>query len=167
MTVGGTDDVLTNWERLKLEEKTERRTVTDELRAVPLALPALIRARKIGKKAGKVGFDFDCAGNAMEKVYEEADEVAELLPEIGDVISSELHDRLEEELGDLLLATVNVARFAGVDAENALNRASEKFITRFEGVESATELSGKCIADMTETELLSLWNAEKDKKTKK
>jgi len=161
VTVSGSGEVLTNWDRLKLQEKTDRRTVTDELRAVPAALPALMRSQKVGKKAGKVGFDFACASDAMEKVYEEADEVSELLPS-----ADSSHDRLEEEIGDLLLAVTNVARFVGVDTEVALNRATDKFISRFEGVENNVNTSGKCMKDMTEEELTALWDAEKDKNLK-
>ncbi len=154
------EEVLKNWELLKKEEKKEeRKTVSDDLRAVPKALPSLMRAQKIGKKAGKVGFDFRDAAEAMDKVFEEAYEVKDEL--------SSSHDRISEEIGDLLLAVTNVARFTGVDCEVALNNACEKFTDRFEGVENAVRNAGKDIKHMTDDELLSLWNDEKVKKTLK
>lgn len=156
VNVENSDEVLKNWELLKKEEKKdERKTVTDELRAIPKSLPSLMRAQKIGKKAGKVGFDFRDAAEAMEKVFEESDEVkAEL---------SSSHERISEEIGDLLLAVTNVARFTGVDCESALHNACEKFTDRFEGVENAVICQNKDIKNMSDTELLSLWNDEKVK----
>lgn len=152
--------VLENWDKIKKEEKkNERVTVTDDLRAVPPSLPALMRAQKIGKKAGKAGFDFSSAEEALEKVREEIDEVAEeLRRNLAD------HNKISEEIGDLLLAVTNVARFTDVDSEQALNNACAKFITRFEGVENKISENGKNIKDMTDSELLTLWNAEKTKK---
>ncbi|MBE6715188.1 MAG: nucleoside triphosphate pyrophosphohydrolase [Ruminococcaceae bacterium] len=161
VTVENSGEVLDNWDKLKKEEKKEERaTVTDELRAVPASLPALMRAQKVGKRAGKVGFDFRDALQAMDKVREEVDEVSEELERL-----SLDKERISEEIGDLLLAVTNVARFTGVDCEEALGKATEKFISRFEGVESATEKCGKCIKNMSETELLSYWEAEKIKKS--
>lgn len=158
--VNNCEDVLSNWENLKKEEKKhERSTVSDELRSVPLSLPALIRAQKVGKKAGKVGFDFKNEIEAMEKVFEEANEVSD---EIG--TSPINKNRVFEEIGDLLLAVTNVARFTKIDCEDALNSATEKFINRFEGVEKAALSKKTSIKNMSETELLNLWNEEKMKK---
>ncbi|MBE6707772.1 MAG: nucleoside triphosphate pyrophosphohydrolase [Ruminococcaceae bacterium] len=151
------DEVLKNWELLKKEEKKEeRKTVTDDIRAVPKSLPSLIRAQKIGKKAGKVGFDFKDASEAMEKVFEEAYEVRDEL--------SSTNERIFEEIGDLLLSITNVARFTGVDCESALHSACEKFNDRFEDVENAVLGAHKDIKNMSEFELLSLWNDAKIKK---
>ncbi len=152
--------VLENWDKIKKEEKkNERVTVTDDLRAVPPSLPALMRAHKIGKKAGKAGFDFSSTADTLEKVREEVEEVAEELSS-----DSLDHCRITEEIGDLLLAVTNLARFSGVDSEDALNKACDKFITRFEGVEHKIPDYGKNIKDMSDSELLTLWNAEKTKK---
>lgn len=152
------DTVLNNWDKIKKEEKKERDSVTMELRSVPPSLPALMRAQKIGKRAGKAGFDFKDAAEAMEKVHEEVAEVTEELEreEIDKV-------RMTEEIGDLLLAVTNVARFTGVDCEIALGQASDKFIRRFEGVENMAKTINKSISDMSDEELLTLWNAEKCK----
>ncbi len=158
--VDSSDAVLDNWDKIKKQEKSEERTtITDELRAVPPSLPALMKAQKIGKKAGKFGFDFSSAADALEKVFEESKEVSD---EIGRDIQD--HDRISEEIGDLLLAVTNVARFTGVDSEDALNKACDKFITRFESVENEAILSQKDIKNMSEDELLTLWNDAKTKK---
>lgn len=159
-SVDSSEAVLVNWDKLKKEEKKEeRKTVTDELRCVPMAYPALMRAQKIGKRAGKVGFDFSNVTDAFEKICEEVDEVSEELNK------SELDkERLSEEIGDLLLAVTNVARFTGVNCEEALGKACNKFIDRFDGVEKAILADGKIIQNMSEPDLLALWNAQKHKK---
>ena len=160
VSVGSSDEVLQNWDAIKKQEKIkERATVTDELRAVPPALPALMRAQKIGKKAGKVGFDFSCASDAMTKIFEESKEVSDEIE-----CSPIDNDRIVEEIGDLLLAVTNVARFTGVDCEVALNKACDKFIRRFESVENDALAAGKDMKSMSEDELLSLWDSAKAKK---
>ncbi len=152
--------VLANWKLIKGEEKkAERVTVTDNLRAVPASYPALMRAQKIGKRAGKAGFDFANAAETLEKVREEVDEVAAELKN-----SDANKARISEEIGDLLLAVTNVARFTGVDSEEALNKASDKFIGRFEKVERFALDKGAHIKDMSESELLSLWISAKETK---
>lgn len=156
------NDVIKNWDALKKKEKSDRATVTDELKAVPTSLPALIKAQKIGKKAGKAGFDFKDANDAFLKITEEVEEVRAELDR--DTIDNE---KLSEEIGDLLLATTNLARFTHVDCEDALNSACNKFISRFEGVEKEIISIGKCVQNMSETELTSLWDAEKSKKVEK
>ena len=119
------DEVLKNWDAIKQQTKHQK-TVTEKLKAIPPSLPALMRACKAGEKAAKVGFDFPTPGDAMKKVYEEAREV-----ETAD------SDAVSEEIGDLLFAAVNVARKHGVDPEEALYRATDKFIGRFSAVEKA------------------------------
>lgn len=149
--------VLDNWDKIKKEEKKDKRTtVTDELRAVPPALPALMRAQKIGKRAGKAGFDFSCTKETLDKVREEIDEVCDAI----DSVPAD-GEKISEEIGDLLLAITNVARFTGVNSEEALNKACEKFIHRFEGVEKKASEIGKSIKSMSDSELLTLWNNEK------
>lgn len=149
--------VLENWDKIKKEEKKEERvTVTDDLRAVPMSLPSLMRAQKIGKRAGKVGFDFSSTEETLDKVREEVEEVF-------DEISREVidPDRVKEEIGDLLLAVTNVARFTGVNCEEALGQACDKFIKRFEGVENCVISNEKDMKTMSDSELLALWNAQK------
>ena len=117
-------------------------------------MPALIRAEKVQHKAAKVGFDWDDISGALEKVQEELDEVKRAANGDGD---------LPEEIGDLLFAAVNVARFADTDPEGALNATTEKFIRRFSYVERAAAAQGKSMEDMTLREMDDLWNEGKSK----
>lgn len=125
------EEELSNWDDLKRQEKGQK-TYTDTLNAVARTLPALWRAEKLQKKAAKAGFDWPDISGAADKLREEHAEVEEALAE-----GNPAH--IAEELGDLLFATVKVCRFAGVDPEDALNAASEKFIRRFAATEAALE----------------------------
>ena len=152
-TVAETSDaVLVNWEKLKNTEK-HRDTVTDSLRSVPKQYPALLRAQKVGKKAAKVGFDFASAEDAAKKITEET---AELL-------SASEEDRFEE-LGDLLFAVVNTARQYGISAEEALAKATDKFIARFAEVEADVIADGKNMAELPLEVLDTYWDAAKLRK---
>lgn len=148
------EQVLSNWEQIKSEEK-ERVTVTDKLRAIPPMLPALMRATKVGKKAKC--FDFTNIDSVMDKLAEEMNEVSEAV-EDGDV------DAMEEEIGDLLLTVTSLCRKVGVKAENALNRATEKFIGRFEELENEVIARGKNIHELDMDELDAIWDEIKQKK---
>lgn len=154
--VSGSDEVLKNWDELKRKEKSQT-TVTKTMTDVAESLPALWRAEKIQKKAKKVGFDWPEIGGATDKLVEELDELKEAL-EQGD------REHIEEELGDLLFAAVNVSRFADIDPETALHKSCEKFIRRFNYIETEAEKSGKDMKDMTLGELDALYNAAKLKK---
>ena len=147
------EKVLDNWEKIKSEEK-ERKTITDKLRSIPPMLPALMRAEKVGKKAKS--FDFENTESVIEKLYEEIDEI-KLAMKSGDT------DNVSEELGDLLLTVTSLSRKLGVESEVALNRATNKFIDRFEKVENAVISSGKCIDEMSMKELDSIWDEIKHK----
>lgn len=148
------EKVLSNWEVIKSEEK-DRRTVTDKLRAIPPMLPALMRAEKVGKKAKC--FDFADAESVMEKVHEE-------LREWTEAWHTGERDAMEEEMGDLLLTLTSLCRKTGIEPEVALNRATDKFINRFEAVENAVIESGKNIEEMSMTELDAVWDDLKHKK---
>lgn len=143
------DEVLKNWDTIKQQTKHQK-TVTEKLNAIPPSLPALMRACKAGEKAAKVGFDFPTSGDAMKKVYEEAREV-----ETAD------SDAVSEEIGDLLFAAVNVARKHGVDPEEALYRATDKFIGRFSTVEKAVSDSGRRMEELSMAELDGIWDGVK------
>lgn len=143
------DEVLKNWDAIKQQTKHQK-TVTEKLNAIPPSLPALMRACKAGEKAAKVGFDFPTSGDAMKKVYEEAREV-----ETAD------SDAVSEEIGDLLFAAVNVARKHGVDPEEALYRATDKFIGRFSAVEKAVSDSGRRMEELSMAELDGIWDGVK------
>ena len=149
--VSGTGEVLDNWDVLKKEEKGQQ-TETDTLNAVARSLPALWRAEKVQKKAAKAGFDWPDISGALDKLSEESGELREAL---------EQGTNVEEELGDLLFSVVNVARFAKVDPEEALTRASDKFIRRFARVEEAARSRGADLKDMSLEELDALWEEAK------
>ena len=143
--VSGSEDVLQNWDELKRQEKSQS-TVTKTMSDVAESLPALWRAEKIQKKAKKVGFEWpDCAG-AMDKLREELGELVEAEAE-NDV------SHIEEELGDLLFAAVNVARFSGIDPETALHKSCDKFIKRFDYIETEAGKENRELTEMTLEEM--------------
>ncbi|MBQ3616261.1 MAG: nucleoside triphosphate pyrophosphohydrolase, partial [Anaerotignum sp.] len=148
------EQVLVNWEALKKVEK-DTKTQTDVMKSVPEALPALIRARKVQKKAADVGFDFPVTADAFKKVYEEVQELeAAAAAENGDI---------EEEFGDVLFALVNISRFLKINPEFALTKAIKKFINRFEYIEKSAFSAGKDLSDMTLEEMDLLWDEAKIK----
>ena len=147
----GSDEVLANWEELKREEKGQA-THTDALDSVARSLPALWRAEKIQAKAKKAGFDWPSIDGAMDKLEEELRELRTAIRE---------DSNTQEELGDLLFAAVNVARFLRTDPEEALHQASDKFIQRFGGVEAAVTAKGRIMEALSLAQLDELWDAEK------
>lgn len=149
--VSGSEEVLVNWEVLKRQEKSQE-TYTDTLTAVAKSLPALWRAEKVQKKAKKAGFDWPDASGAVDKLYEELSELKEAMA---------LGTNVTEELGDLLFSIVNVSRFLKADPEEALNAATEKFISRFAKVEEMTLAQGRDMAQMSLEELDKLWERAK------
>ncbi len=149
--VTGSDEVLVNWEELKREEKGQQ-TYTDTLTAVARSLPALWRAEKVQKKAKKAGFDWPDASGAVDKLSEELEELKEAMAQ---------GTNIEEELGDLLFAAVNVSRFVKVDPEEALTAATDKFISRFRKVEAIAAQEGRDMAQMGLSELDQLWERAK------
>lgn len=154
ISVENSEEVLVNWDKIKGEEK-HRDTLTDKLRAIPPMLPALMRAQKVGKKASF--FDFDTADAVIAKLYEETEEVK-------DAIARGNKEDISEEIGDLLLTVTSLARKAGVDSEEALYNATNKFIDRFEKVENAVISQGKTVENMTMSELDEVWDSIKHKK---
>ena len=145
-TVRAEDSVqaLDTWDAQKREEKAQR-TATDTLEAVARSLPALIRAEKVQIKAAKAGFDWPDREPALDKLAEEVDEFSRAACGDGDP---------EEELGDLLFAAVKAGRFLGLDSEQALTRACDKFIRRFRTVE---ELAPRALKECSLEELEALW----------
>lgn len=140
--------VLENWEKLKKKEKGYKNQ-TEVLKSVPDCLPALMKAQKIQKKAADVGFDFPDLESAMQKVYEELDEVKRAIG-----VSKE---KEMEEIGDLLFSIVNISRFLKINSEFSLTNASKKFINRFERVEHSLIKEGVDIKDATSETLDDLW----------
>ena len=153
VTADTTDKVLDNWDKIKMKTKSQT-TQAESMDSIARSLPSLIRAAKMQKKAAKVGFDFECFDDAAAKVSEELNEVKAAC-ESGD------ENAKAEEIGDLLLSVVNVARFAGVDSEKALYDACEKFLARFTAMEKSAELKGVDLKDLSLSELDSLWNEAK------
>ena len=145
------EQVLSNWEVIKSEEK-ERKTVTDKLRAIPPMLPALMRAEKVGKKAK--AFDFPSAKSVMKKIHEEVAELEEAI---------QAKDRacMEEEVGDLLLTVTSLCRKLGIDSEVALNRATDKFIDRFEAIERVVLSEGLEMENVSSERLNQIWDETK------
>lgn len=154
------DDVLKNWTDIKKEEKGFK-TQTEMMRSIPGNLPALMLSYKIQDKAAEVGFDWDDVDGAMEKIYEE-------LKEVKEVYKGNEKDRIEEEIGDLLFAVVNVARFLKVQPEFALKKAADKFVWRFSYIEETAGRRNQKLQDMSLDQMNNLWEeAKMNKKAKK
>ncbi len=144
------DEVLTNWEKLKLKENGRSHKV---LEGVPNSLPSLIKAFRVQEKAAGVGFDWGRKEEVWSKVREE-------MGEFEAEISSLSEERMEEEFGDLLFALVNAARKYGINPDNALERTNRKFKARFGYVE---DNAPKPLPEMTLEEMDQLWNEAKSK----
>lgn len=157
--VDGTDDVLTNWEAIKQAERAAKgQTTRQTLDGIPISLPALAMAQEISRKAAKVGFEWLDIQDVWNKVSEE-------LAEVHEVMATTHHDdpayrqRTEEELGDLLFATVVLARWLQVDAESALRAANAKFCRRFTYVEQHRPHQDWALISIDE--LIQLWDQAK------
>ena len=154
--VSGTDDVLRNWEELKLKEKGGNKTV---LSGVPVALPAMIKAERITEKAANVGFDWERREDVWAKVKEE-------MAEFEQAAAGGKAMDMEAEMGDLLFAVVNAARLYGVNPENALERTNAKFIRRFNHIERRAAEMGRPLKELTLAEMDALWNEAKTEEGK-
>lgn len=149
--VDGQEQVLQNWEQLKLKEKGGNRRV---LAGVPDSLPSVIKAFRVQEKAAHVGFDWETADGAMDKVREEYAELAAELKS-GD------RQKAESELGDLLFSIINVARLCDIHPDNALEKTNAKFIRRFNYVEESAIAGGRNLKEMSLEEMDALWNEAK------
>jgi tetrapyrrole methylase family protein/MazG family protein len=143
--------VVMQWDAIKLEEKKERKRHLDEVGA---ALPGLMRAQKVQRKAAQVSFDWPKVSDVVAKVDEE-------LAETKHAISSQNSEAIAEEIGDLLFAVVNLARKSGLDAESVLQSATNKFAHRFGRLESELEKKGTKLGDADLTETDAIWNRVK------
>ena len=137
------------WEEHKSRERAERKARL--LDGVPVALPALLRALKLQQRASTVGFDWDSAPKVVEKIVEEAAEIVDAQK------NGASADRLEDEIGDLLFAVVNLARHLGIDAEAALRSTNAKFTRRFGAIEQALSAQNRSLADASLHEMEALW----------
>ena len=149
--VGSSEEVITNWEKIKAEEKKDRTLVLD---GVSPGLPTLMRAYKLQSKAAKVGFDWPNAAEVWQKIEEE-------LKEVEEAVTENDTDHVEWEIGDVLFAIANYARHLGVEPETALNRANNRFVSRFNFIEQSVLASGRSWADFSLVELEKLWQEAK------
>ena len=157
------DQVLQNWEQIKLKEKDGNKRV---LSGVPSALPSVIKAYRIQDKARNVGFDWEKKEDVWEKVREE---LAELEQELSKPIPADasdeekraIRDAQEGELGDYLFSLINAARLYKLNPDNALEKTNAKFIRRFTYVEEHSIRQGKPLTEMTLAEMDALWNEAK------
>lgn len=149
--------VLKTWDSVKRSTKGKagtEATQADLLRSVPRSLPALMRAAKVQGRARRVGFDWPEVSGAMEALESE-------LQEFKAAVASGSAQDVEEELGDLLFSAVNVSRFVDTDAEQALTVSTDKFITRFDKVETLAKQRGLDMTQMSIDELDELWREAK------
>ena len=147
------DSALNSWDSAKQVEKSIK-SQTDSMLRVPRELPALMRAQKVQHKAAKVGFDWDDVSGAVDKLYEE---INELKTAVSDNVKSEI----EDEFGDVLFSCVNIARFLDVDSEDALTGATDKFVSRFSTVEQLARERGIDMNSAGIDELDKLWDEAK------
>jgi MazG family protein len=139
--------VLKQWEAIKREEKDAD---SHFLASLPKALPALVRAQKAQSKAARVNFDWTALADVIAKVEEELGETQE-------AIRSQ-DERIEDEIGDLLFAVVNLARKCKIDAETALQSATDKFVTRFNRVEDELKTRGRKLGEVELAEMDAIWD---------
>ncbi len=154
VTVSDSGEVLKNWDKIKKETKGQK-TYADTLESVAKSLPALMRAQKLGKRAMRAGMDFENTQDAFDCIKNETQELEEAMKN-GDKL------QIEEELGDLLFSCVNTARHLDIDAEEALTKASEKFIKRFAETERLVTLSGVDMTTLSIDELDVYWRQAKN-----
>ena len=143
-----------DWETVKAAERAAK-AQTGVLEGVALGLPALLRAFKLQKRAARVGFDWPDASHVLDKISEEAAELHE-------AASGMTHDKVEEELGDLLFVMANLARHMKVDPEAALRHANAKFTRRFAAIEAGLAAQGRRPEDATLEEMDALWDQAKE-----
>ena len=149
--------VLVRWDEIKRREKEKAgragEGVPSQMDGLPALLPALMRAQKAQEKAAKVGFDWRKVEEVLAKVREEATEIEQTPPGAADAVA--------EEIGDLLFAAVNLARWHKLDAETAMRRATDKFVRRFQHVEGALRARGQAWDAATFEEMDALWEESK------
>lgn len=148
--VSGEEEVKQNWEKLKMKEGNKKSV----LGGVPPSLPAVVKATRIQEKAKQVGFEWDNKEDVWKKVEEEIGELKE-------AIQLASQEKIEEEFGDVLFSMINYARFLQVDAEGVLEKTNQKFIRRFQQMETIAEGQGTKLQDLTLTQMDAIWNEVK------
>ena len=145
--VSDATEVLQNWEKIKLEKEHNRSV----LGGVPASLPALLRAYRMQQKAAGIGFEWNNPDDAWEKVQEEKKEFLE----------AKGPEQAEEEFGDLLFALINYGRMKGINAEDAMDKANNKFKSRFTYIEQEARKAGQSVQNLSLDEMMNLWNEAK------
>lgn len=153
VVANNTAEALNSWDAVKLKTKGQKNQIESML-SVPRELPALMRAQKIQHKAAKIGFDWDNVGGAVDKLYEEIDELKTAMEQ------GKRFD-IEDEFGDVLFSCVNIARFIDVDSEEALTASTDKFMSRFSLVEQMASEQGIDMKSSSIEELDRLWDKAK------
>ncbi len=151
------EELHTHWEEEKKREGKKRKSV---LEGVPKALPSLLRAQKLQKKASRVGFDWKKTEDTFEKLEEE-------LREFRHALKKKKQREIEDELGDIFFMLVNISRFVGVNPEDALRKTISKFISRFSYIEMKAAENKRTLSEMTLQEMDALWDEAKGEKTSK
>ena len=155
--------VVRKWEELKALERAaagKSETPKTLLSGIPEALPALLRADQISRRARSVGFDWNKAADVVDKIAEEVEEIREV---VRDAPRDQAH--IEEEMGDLLFAIASLSRKLGVEPETALRKANAKFTARFTAMETAIAASGRAMKDMTLEDMEAEWQLVKSRLT--
>jgi tetrapyrrole methylase family protein/MazG family protein len=152
--VDSASEVIERWERNKKKEKSSRESILD---GVPAHLPALLKAYRVQQKVSRVGFDWDRIGNVVAKLDEEVAEFKEALKS-----EERRREMTADEIGDILFTLVNIARFIGVNPEDALVHTVDKFMNRFRFIEKEAAAAGKEVEDMSLKEMDELWEKAKD-----
>ena len=153
VTVENSGQVLDNWDKLKKAEKHQQ-TAASTLEGVSKALPALVRAAKVQKRAGKVGFEYPALADALGDLRSE-------IAELEEALAKEDGDGVFDEMGDVLFSAANVSRLLKADPEEALTRSTEKFIRRFHRMEQAAISNDIELSECTIDELNDLWREAK------
>lgn len=162
------DEVLSVWDKNKMKEKGQQ-TFAETLLDVPCGLPALMRSEKLQKRAAKARFDWPDAHGALEKIFEEIEEVRQVyhlaqrepFSKINNSADVSLYSKIENEVGDFLFAAVNFSRLMGIDPEVALNRANNKFVNRFSNMEKMAEKERRLLKEMSLEEMDKYWEKAK------
>ncbi len=144
------EEAVKRWHGEKMKEKTRKRNLLQ----IPLSLPALLRAQRVGEKASQVGFDWEKTQDVIEKVKEE-------LEELQKAIQTKEQNSIEKEWGDLIFSLVNLARFLKIDAEVSAHKAINVFIERFQRVEEKAKEKDKALSELTLKEMDELWEEVK------
>jgi MazG family protein len=152
-------EVLRNWEIIKKEEKLAKGAEEEEaaesvLNGVPRSLPALLEGYQLTRKAARIGFDWENVGGIFEKLQEETEELRQVLEKRGG-------KEIEGEVGDILFAAVNLARFLKIDPEIAMKKASGKFSRRFREMERMAREQGTTLAEVPRGRMEELWEEAK------